>query len=66
VLSCSQRAGLDLDEARAAGSLYGLAGTADVIDARVALLARRHHAAVLPSDPDDLRRLDAEPMLVTC
>jgi predicted nucleic acid-binding protein len=57
---------LDLDEARAAGSLCGIAGTADVIDASVALLARRHHAAVVTSDPDDLRRLDAELPLVTC
>jgi len=57
---------LDLDEARAAGSLCGFAGTADVIDASVALLARRHHATVVTSDPDDLRRLDAELRLVTC
>jgi predicted nucleic acid-binding protein len=57
---------LGLDEARAAGSLCGIAGTADVIDASVALLARRHHAAVVTSDPDDLRRLDPELQLVTC
>jgi predicted nucleic acid-binding protein len=57
---------LGLDEARAAGSLCGIAGTADVIDASVALLARRHHAAVVTSDPDDLRRLDPELPLVTC
>jgi predicted nucleic acid-binding protein len=57
---------LDLDEARAAGSLCGIAGTADVIDASVALLARRHHAAVVTSDPDDLRPLDPELSLITC
>lgn len=57
---------LDLDESRAAGSLCGTAGTADVIDASVALLARRHHAAVVTSDPNDLRRLDAQLPLVTC
>jgi predicted nucleic acid-binding protein len=57
---------LDLDEARAAGSLCGLAGTADLIDASVALLARRHDAAVVTSDPDDLRRLDAHLSLVGC
>jgi predicted nucleic acid-binding protein len=57
---------LDLDEARAAGSLCGIAGTADVIDASVALLARRHHAAVVTSDPDDLRRLDPELSLIAC
>jgi predicted nucleic acid-binding protein len=57
---------LDLDEARAAGSLCALTGTADVIDASVALLARRHRAAVVTSDPDDLRRLDPQLPLVTC
>ncbi len=57
---------LDLDEARAAGSLCGLAGTADLIDASVALLAGRHDAAVVTSDPDDLRRLDAHLSLVGC
>ncbi len=57
---------LDLDEARGAGSLCGIAGTADVIDASVALLARRHRAAVITSDPDDLRRLDPRLQLVTC
>jgi predicted nucleic acid-binding protein len=57
---------LDLDEARAAGSLCGIAGTADVIDASVALLARRHRAAVVSSDPEDLHQLDAELPLVIC
>ena len=57
---------LDLDEARAAGALCGLAGTADVIDASVALLARRHRAAVVTSDPDDLRLLDARLELIVC
>jgi predicted nucleic acid-binding protein len=57
---------LDLDEARAAGALCGLAGTADVIDASVALLARRHRAAVVTSDPDDLRLLDARLEIIVC
>jgi len=57
---------LDLDEACAAGSLCGMTATADVIDASVALLARRHGAAVVTSDPDDLRRLDARLPLVIC
>ncbi len=57
---------LDLDEARAAGSLCGIAGTADVMDASVALLARRFGATVVTSDPDDIRRLDAHLPLVTC
>lgn len=57
---------LDIDEARAAGSLCGVTGTADVVDASVALLARRHRAAVVTSDLDDLWRLDAELPLVPC
>jgi predicted nucleic acid-binding protein len=57
---------LDIEEARAAGSLCGISGTADVIDASVALLARRHGAAVVTSDPDDLRRLDGGLALVVC
>ncbi|MHB8690028.1 MAG: hypothetical protein ACYDHH_02165 [Solirubrobacteraceae bacterium] len=51
---------LDLDEARAAGSLCGIAGTADVIDASVVLLARRFDAAVVTSDDADLRALDRQ------
>ncbi len=57
---------LDLEEARAAGSLCGITGTADVVDASVALLARRHKAAVVTSDPRDLRRLDADLPLIEC
>ena len=49
---------LDGDQARAAGILCGQTGTADVIDASVALtaagLARSGETAVLTSDPDDL------------
>jgi predicted nucleic acid-binding protein len=49
-----------LDEvlAEAAGVLCGRAGTSDVIDASVVLLARRERAAVVTSDVDDLRHLD--------
>lgn len=57
---------LDLDEARAAGALCGATKTADVSDASVALLARRHRAAVVTSDPDDMRQLDADLPLVIC
>ena len=49
---------LDLDEARASGVTCGTAGTADVIDASVAILARRHRATVVTSDPGDIHRLD--------
>ncbi len=52
---------LDGVVARAAGLLCGRAGTADVIDASVALTASgvaRHEAvAIATSDPDDMRRL---------
>lgn len=57
---------LDLDEARAAGVTCGLSGTADVIDASVAILARRHGAIVVTSDPADLHRLDPGLTLVVC
>ena len=50
---------LDGVVARAAGLLCGRAGTADVIDASVALTAAARHEAVaiVTSDPDDMRRL---------
>lgn len=57
---------LDLDEARAAGVACGLSGTADVIDASVTILARRHAAVVVTSDPADLHRLDSGLSLVIC
>ena len=57
---------LDLDEARATGIVCGLSGTADVIDASVAVLARRHKAVVVTSDPADLHRLDSGLTLVIC
>lgn len=49
-----------LDEvlAEAAGVLCGRAGTSDVIDALVVLVARRERALVVTSDVDDLHRLD--------
>ena len=49
---------LDRTLAEAAGSLCGRAGTSDVVDASVVLVARREHAPVITSDIDDLRALD--------
>jgi hypothetical protein len=50
---------LDQVLAEAAGALCGRAGTSDVIDASVVLVARRERAAVVvTSDVVDLRRLD--------
>ena len=53
-------AGLDLATAKAAGELCGRRATADVVDALVVLVARRHGRVVATSDPGDLRRLDPE------
>jgi hypothetical protein len=49
---------LDQVLAEAAGVLCGRAGTSDVVDASVVLVARRERAVVVTSDVDDLRRLD--------
>jgi predicted nucleic acid-binding protein len=56
---------LDDHQARAAGQICGVASTADVIDASVAVAARDRGATVLTSDPDDLRRLDHRLDIVT-
>lgn len=42
------------------GLLLASSGAQDVVDAHVAILGRSTGAVVLTSDPDDLRRLDAE------
>jgi hypothetical protein len=39
------------------GQLLALSGTADVVDAFVALLAAQQQAAVISGDPDDIGRL---------
>jgi hypothetical protein len=57
---------LDREEAQATGALCGKSGSPDVVDASVALLARRHDAAVLTSDPRDLERIDPTLDLVVC
>lgn len=57
---------LDQAEAQAAGVLCGRSRTSDVVDASVALLARRHRARVVTSDPEDLRRIDPTLDVVTC
>jgi hypothetical protein len=51
---------LDQVLAEAAGVLCGRAGTSDVIDASVVLVARRERASVITSDADDLRHLDPQ------
>jgi len=57
---------LDREEAQATGALCGKSGVHDVVDASVVLLARRHVASVVTSDPEDLRRIDSTVALVTC
>ena len=49
---------LDQLMAQAAGTLCGRSGTADIVDATVALIARLEHAVVVTSDVEDIRRLD--------
>ena len=49
---------LDQILAEAAGILCGRAGSSDVIDASVVLVARQERAVVVTSDAGDLRRLD--------
>ena len=49
---------LDQVLAEATGVLCGRAGTSDVVDASVVLVARRERAVVVTSDIDNLRQLD--------
>ena len=48
---------MDEDQARRVGRLLAATGTSDITDAHVALCALRRDAAVLTSDPEDIRRL---------
>jgi hypothetical protein len=57
---------LDRDEAQATGALCGEAGAKDVVDASVVLLARKHAATIVTSDPDDLMRIDPSARLAAC
>ncbi|MHB8318170.1 MAG: hypothetical protein ACYDEP_02900 [Acidimicrobiales bacterium] len=49
-----------------AGVLCGATGTADVIDASVALAARRHRGTVVSSDRSDIEVLDPRVPVVDC
>jgi hypothetical protein len=50
-----------LDQVLAEGVavLCGRAGTSDIVDASVVLVARRERASVVTSDVEDLRHLDS-------
>jgi anti-sigma factor RsiW len=65
LLRATTIAPLDDARARAAGQLCGVAGTADVVDASVVLCARARGHAVMTSDAEDLRRLDARIRLIS-
>ncbi len=52
-------------DATAVGLLMARTGTADIVDAHVVLCAQRTGQAVVTSDPDDLRRLDASLKLIS-
>ena len=62
VLQRTEVAALDNTVARMLGRMLGESGSADAIDAHVAMLARQRSWPVLTSDPDDLLAID--PMLV--
>ena len=48
---------LDVTTAKLGGQLCGVAGTSDLADAVVTVLALRHDAPIVTSDPDELHRL---------
>jgi predicted nucleic acid-binding protein len=50
---------LDEQDAHRIGALLGAAGTSDVVDGQIALLASDTRATIVTSDPDDLMRLAA-------
>jgi hypothetical protein len=51
---------LDGPDATAVGLLLAASGTADIVDAHVAVCARRAQQAVITSDPADIARLAPE------
>jgi len=56
--------GLDGPDATTVGLLLARTGTADVVDAHVVVGARRAKQAIVTSDPDDLRRIAPDMLLV--
>ena len=55
---------LDDQRAREAGQLCGLRNVNDIVDASVVLCARARKHRIVTSDPEDLRRLDPDAVLV--
>jgi predicted nucleic acid-binding protein len=56
---------LDGPDATAVGLLLASSGTSDIVDAHVAVCARRNRQTVVTSDPEDLRRIAPELQLLT-
>jgi hypothetical protein len=56
--------GLNEQLARACGELCGAAGTSDVIDASVVIVARERRDLIVSSDAADLHRLDPKAVIV--
>ena len=52
------------DDAKRVGELLRSSGTADIVDAHVAVLAMRLKAPVITSDPGDIAKLDADIKLI--
>jgi hypothetical protein len=55
---------LDGQLSRACGELCGIAGTSDVIDASVVIVAKERNDVIVTNNFDDLRRLDPGANLV--
>jgi predicted nucleic acid-binding protein len=56
---------LDEQLARSCGELCGATNTSDIIDASVVILARERRDAIVTSDANDLRRLDATATIIS-
>jgi hypothetical protein len=56
---------LDRVDATSVGRLLAVSGTADITDAHVVICARRAGQRIVTSDPDDLRSLDSQAVLVS-
>jgi predicted nucleic acid-binding protein len=57
-------AALDAVDATPVGVLLAASRTADIVDAHVAICARRNGEAIVTSDPDDLLQLDPKVRLI--
>jgi hypothetical protein len=65
-LRCTDVEIVPLDEhlARSCGELCGVAGSSDIIDASVVIVAMVHRDPIVTSDPNDLKRLNPSADLI--